>query len=64
MITFTTVVGVGGTLIASGVGELILKYKGKDELASTLRFLTNSAAYGYGLYWAFELLQKAAMLFL
>lgn len=64
MVTFGTVVGVGGVLVASGVGELILKYKGKDDLATTLRFMTNAGAYGYGLYWAFELIQKAAMLFL
>lgn len=64
MITFTTVLGVSGTLIASGVGELILKYKGKEELAETLKILTSLGAYGYGLYWCFELIQKAAMLFL
>lgn len=64
MITFTTVIGVGGTLIASGVGEIILKYKGKDELATTLKALTFLGVYGYSLYWVFELLQKAAMLFL
>lgn len=64
MVTFTTVIGVGGTLIASGIGELVLRYKGKEDLAETLKFITSASAYGYGLYWAFQVVQKAAILFL
>jgi hypothetical protein len=64
MFTFTTLLGASGTLIASGVAELILSKYGKEDLAATLKKLTFLGAYGYGLYICLQVVKTAASLFL
>ena len=64
MITFTTVLGASGTLIASGIADRILCRYGKEGLAETLHTLTYLGAYGYGLYLVFRVITLAATTFL
>lgn len=64
MLTFTTVLGASGTLIASGVAEKILLRYGKEDLATTLRTITYLSAFGYGIYLCVKVVQLAAGTFL
>lgn len=64
MLTFTTVLGASGTLIASGVAGKLLSYYGKSDLAETLHTMTYLGAYGYGLYLCVKVVRVAAGIFL
>jgi hypothetical protein len=64
MLTFTTVLGASGTLIASATAGKILSHYGKEELATTLNVLTYFGAYGYGIYLCFKVVRLAAGTFL
>ena len=64
MITFTTVLGASGTLIASGIADKILNHYGKNDLAETLRVLTHMGAVGYGAYFVLNVLVLASHTFL
>ena len=64
MLTFTTLIGASGTLIASGIADKILCRYGKEGLAETLHTLTYLGAYGYGLYLVFKVMVLAAKVFL
>ena len=64
MLTFTTVIGASGTLIASGIAGSILSHYNKNDLAETLHTLTYLSAYGYGLYVCYKVVRLAAGIFL
>jgi hypothetical protein len=64
MLTFTTVLGASGTLIASGVASKILSRYGKEDLATTLNVITHMSAYGYGIYLCIKVVRLAAGMFL
>lgn len=54
---FTSVAGVGLTLVASGVAQNALYKKGKAELAETLDIMTKGSALLYAAYFLWKLLQ-------
>ena len=64
MLTFTTVLGASGTLIASGVASKILSKYGKEDLATTLGIITHCSAFAYGIYLCVKVVQLAASTFL
>ena len=64
MLTFTTVLGASGTLIASAAAGKILSHYGKEDLAKTLNILTHAGAYSYGIYLCIKVIRLAAGTFL
>lgn len=61
---FTSVAGVGLTLVASGVVQNTLAKKGKVELAETLDIMTKGSALMYAAYFLWQLFQTATTTFL
>jgi hypothetical protein len=58
---FTSVAGVGLTLVASGVAQNTLYKKGKAELAETLDIMTKGSVLLYAAYFLWKLLQASTV---
>lgn len=61
---FTSVAGVGLTLVASGVAQSTLVKKGKQDLADSLDLMTKGAVLTYSLYFLYNLMHLATVTFL
>lgn len=61
---FTSVAGVGLTLVASGVAQSTLIKKGKQNLADTLDVVTKGSVLLYAVYYIWTLMEVATSVFL
>lgn len=61
---FTSVAGVGLTLVASGVAQSQLVKKGKQELADTLDLVTKGSVLMYAVYYVWQLASVMTSVFL
>lgn len=61
---FTSVAGVGLTLVASGVAQSTMVKKGKQDLADSLDAMTKIGALSYAVYFLYNLMHLATFTFL
>lgn len=61
---FTSVAGVGLTLVTSGIAQATLAKKGRQELADSLDTMTKGGLFMYASYFLYNLMHLVTFTFL